>query len=108
MPVRGVLPDESQGPDGRSLVELCHVADLGKSVTLEGTACLPEGTVLITVQLRSAVHQHSVTATAGGPERGTWQATIPVEERPARIQVGAVNDGEANVLHSSMLVVAVD
>jgi hypothetical protein len=108
MPLTAYLADDTLGLDGRRLIEVTSLVDCGKNVVLEGTACLPEGTVLITVQTRADRAEHFTTASAGGPERGTWRFDVDLPTRPARIELGAENSGEGNVLRSAMAVVAFD
>lgn len=69
------------GIDGRPIIEVAQVRRDAECVFLRGTAIAFEGTVLITTvgidgaKLRTVV----CTATKGGPARGTWRATVPLD-----------------------------
>ena len=105
MAIAGLLPDLNVGPDGRPLIEVGSLIDYGHAVEMAGTACMYEATLLITVDDRQDRTVHQVTASVGGPDRGTWSVSIPAPQRPVRISVGADNPGEGNVLRRDMVVV---
>ena len=69
------------GIDGRPIIEVSAVSRSADSVFLRGTAVAFEGTILITTVQLDGTRLRTVvcTATKGGPERGDWRATVPVD-----------------------------
>lgn len=109
-----MLSSHHNAPDGRPLIEVTetNVTPSG-SLVLGGTACVFEGNVLIYVVPRNGdEHFKFSQASAGGPERGTWSATIESHDMPARLFISdedASNDeaGGPALSQQSMIVLHV-
>jgi hypothetical protein len=55
---------------------------------LVGTACAFEGNLLVEVADELGTKQHATAqASAGGPERGDWEMTIPTPVPPLEVRV---------------------
>lgn len=69
--------------DGRPLIEVESMTRNGDLVELQGTASVYEATLLIRVRKPTGNETLEVVqASVGGPERGSWSATVqaPLED----------------------------
>lgn len=80
---------EATAADGRPLIEVDAAKRAGDTVTLHGTAVAYEATVILDLVDNQGLTRQStfVTASVGGPERGTWTATVNVDDSIVKIAV---------------------
>lgn len=72
---------EQLADDGLPLIEVRSLSRRGDQVTLDGTAVAYEGTVLfeVTDATSEVLTTTFTTASTGGPSRGEWDATVPLQ-----------------------------
>lgn len=75
--------------DGRPLIEVNAAERAGDTVTLLGTAVAYEATVILDLVDEQGGTRRSifVTASEGGPKRGTWTATVKLDDSIVEIAV---------------------
>ena len=103
---------EAIAPDGRPLIEVGEVREEVPGVlTLGGTACVFEGLVVIRVEHPDeATTRYFAQASAGGPERGTWTASIQVATDDV-VVIGQTEMGEgpgASSIPSREIAISID
>lgn len=95
--------------DNRPMIEVVSLERHGGALTLTGTAVVYEGTVLVDIVTLDGRILLTVftTASAGGPMRGAWAATLPLAEAMAELVIrGEEMEEGAGAANQRRIVVA--